>query len=169
MTRSVRRVVSGTAAAAAFAGLSWVCPAAGVAAPETVTIVLPGAVTFLVADVNNSTAGNPSPTPVAFMNANLKPNRVLRISVKADANFGPPAAGGAIPASNVSWTVSNVAGGFGTNGTLSSVAFGLLFQGQGNAVAGGLDVSWALAAPGPTVRAGVHAVSMRWRIESIMP
>jgi hypothetical protein len=55
------------------------------------------------------------------------------------------------------------------NGTLTKTSYAVVFEGQPLAAAGGVDVAWTLAAPGSTVRAGTHQVTLRWKIESFIP
>jgi len=170
------RLAWGAAAVMLCAGLARHPPAE--AAPETVVVVLPAAVSFFVTDVNAPTPGLPSPTPVSFQSATIKNQRALEISIRADSDFVPAGGGPAIPASLVSWSVSSVAGGYGSDGTLSTTSYGLVYQSveavvhgpPGSAtLGGGFDVAWTLAAPGAAIRAGAHLVTLRWKLESIKP
>lgn len=146
---------------------------AGVApatAQETVQIAVPPAIYFVVTDVTSTTGGGPNPATISFSNADLGPGKALRISVQADAAaFTPPASGASIPASHVSWTSGGAAGGIGMNGTLSSSSFGLVFQSDPAQTSGHVDLAWTLAAPGSSVRAGDHQLTVRWKLESISP
>jgi hypothetical protein len=137
-------------------------------APDSARVTVPAAVGFAVANVGVSTAGTPSTTPVSFSNLNVSGSRVLRISVKADGNFVPPG-GPAIPAAKVSWTTSGAANGTGTAGVLSTSAYGQLYQSTTGKKAGSVNVGWTLAAPGTPVRAGIHALTIRWKFEAISP
>ena len=134
-------------------------------APETVSITIPAAVGFAVTNVSAATAGNPASGTVLFAGLNVTGGHVLRISVKADSDFIPPS-GPAIPASRVSWTTSSVINGVGSNGALSTSVYGQLFQAGNGKKNGGLNVSWSLAAPGTPIRAGVHTLTVRWKLES---
>jgi hypothetical protein len=139
------------------------------AAPEMATVFVPAGVTFVVTDVQASTPGSPTPTPLRFVNGTLKNRRALGVSVRADSDFTPTGGGTPIPASAVSWTTSGVTNGFGANGTLSTSSYGLVYQSTEEAPLGGLDLSWTLAAPGTGVVAGAHQMTVRWRFESIRP
>ena len=135
---------------------------------ETVTVSLPTLVQFAVTNVSVSTVGSPSPSHVSFSGASLKNNHGVHFAIKADSNFVPPS-GTAIPASKVSWATSNVSHGIGTNGTLSTAAYGDVFQADADSVSGGFDLVWTLAAPGTPLRAGAHSLTLRWKLESIKP
>ena len=134
-------------------------------APETVRITLPASVTFAVTNVSANTVGAPNPTSIMFNQASLIAGHGVRISVKADSDFVPPS-GTAIPASKVSWTITNAVQGVGSNGVLSTSAYGQVYQGNANKPTGSVNVSWTLAAPGTSVRAGNHTMTMRWKMES---
>jgi hypothetical protein len=136
--------------------------------PETVRITVPAAVDFDVDDVAVSHLGANGPSTVSFILAVLNLGRVLRISVKADADLTPPS-GPAIPASSLSWQTSNVLGGVGVNGVLSKTSYTQVFQGHPLAVAGRVDLTWTLSAPGTAIRAGTHQVLLRWKVESVIP
>lgn len=138
-------------------------------AQETVSIAVPPAVSFSVTDVTRSTTGVPDPTRISFSMAALLPGKSLRVSVQADAaNFTPPSGAG-IPVAKVSWTISGASGGTGWNGALSSSSYALVFQSDPITVSGYVDLAWTLAAPGSGIRAGVHLLTVRWRVESITP
>jgi hypothetical protein len=132
---------------------------------ETVTVSIPAAVGFAVTNVGVTTAGSPASGTLSFLNLNATGSHVLRISVKADSNFVPPG-GTAIPASKVSWTTSGATNGTGSNGTLSTSAYGQIYQSSSGKKAGTVNVSWSLAAPGTPLRAGVHTLVVRWKLES---
>ena len=133
---------------------------------ETVKITIPAAVSFGVTNVSVATAGSPASGTVAFSQFTGTDNgQVLRISVKADSNFVPPS-GTAIPASKLSWTTSSAANGTGSNGVLSTSVYGLIFQSAATKKAGGVNVSWSLAAPGTGIRAGIHTLTVRWKLEA---
>ena len=137
-------------------------------APDSVSVSIPAAVGFAVTNVGVSTAGNPASTPVSFSSLNVAGSKVLRISVKAESNFVPPS-GPAIPASKVSWTTSGATNGTGSAGVLSTSAYGQLFQSGNGKKFGSVNVGWTLAAPGTPVRAGTHALTIRWKCEAINP
>lgn len=137
-----------------------------VEAQESVQISLPLNVSFQVVDVSVSAAVGP--TSITFSNGTLGAGRALRISVRAEGNLTPPS-GPAIPASNVSWTTSNVSSGVGVNGTLSAAAYNQVFESQVDATSGGFDLSWTLSAPGTPRHAGNHQATLRWKLEAITP
>jgi hypothetical protein len=138
------------------------------ASPETVKVTVPGSVSFGVSNVNVSTVGSPNPTSMSFNSLSVTAAHVLRVSVKADSDFVPPS-GTAIPASRVSWTTSSPTNGVGTNGVLSTTAYGQLFQSTLTKKNGSINIVWTLAAPGTPLRAGNHSLTMRWKFESILP
>ena len=141
-------------------------------AQETVTISVPLAVSFPVIDVSRSTSGAPNVTTVSFSNANLSPGKALRVSVQADAAAFTPPNGSSMPASNVSWNNLGASGGIGWNGTLGSSSFALVFQSNPlttPGTSGHVDLSWTLAPPGSGIRAGIHQLTIRWKVESITP
>ena len=138
-------------------------------AQDMVRVAVPPAVSFAVADVTRNTEGSPTSTTVSFSNASLL-GKALRISVEADTeSFSGPMANGAIPAASVSWRLVGASGGIGWNGTLSATAYGLVFQGDPQVASGHADLAWTLKAPGAGIRAGVHQLTIRWKIEAIVP
>ena len=137
-------------------------------AVDDVRISIPPAVAFDVTDVSLPTTGRPIADTVRFNSLGVSAGRVLNISVKADSDFVPPG-GPAIPASKVSWTTSGATNGVGSNGVLSTSAYGLLFRSGVTKKNGNVDVSWVLAAPGTNVQAGLHRLTIRWKLESIIP
>jgi hypothetical protein len=141
-------------------------------AQETVSVSVPVAVSFSVADVSRSTSGAPNPTTISFSNAILVPGKAFRVSVQADAAAFTPPSGASIPAAKLSWTIFGAAGGTGSNGTLSSSSYSLVYQSNAAGLfplAGHVDLAWTLAAPGAGLRAGTHALTIRWKLESITP
>lgn len=143
--------------------------AAEARAQQVVLMTLPSAVGFSVTNVGQSTTGSPNPTSASFVVVNLTLFHVLRVSVKADADFTPPS-GTAIPASRVSWTTSNATGVVGSNGTLSTASYAQVFQMQSYLLgAGSIDITWTLSAPGTAIRAGNHTAVVRWKLESVVP
>ena len=137
----------------------------------TAVVTTPSSVSFSVINVNNATTGSPNPVTVSYNTAILVTGQRLRFSVQADTTtFAGPGAGATIPASNVSWTTSNAVGGTGSNGTLSGSTFVLVYQSAAYGVvpiAGSVNLAFTLAAPGSSIRAGVHSLTMRWKIEAI--
>lgn len=138
------------------------------ASAETVKFFVPGPVAFAVTNVGNRTVGSPNPSTVSFSQLATSGANVLRISIKADSDFVPPG-GTAIPAAKVSWTTSNASNGVASNGTLSAAAYTQVYQSNATKKAGGVDVTWTLAAPGTGIRAGAHQLTLRWKLESVMP
>jgi hypothetical protein len=91
------------------------------------------------------------------------------LSVQADgAGFTPPS-GPSIPASKVSWTNLGAGGGTGSNGTLGSSFYTLVFQSDPARTSGHVDLRWTLAAPGSGIHGGIHQLTIRWKVESIAP
>jgi hypothetical protein len=149
---------------AGVAGVLMLCALATVSAVETTRIALPASLGFTVTNVSASTIGNPNPTSVSLTNISLSTSNRVRVSVKADSNFVPPS-GTAIPASKVSWTTSSAVQGTGSSGTLSTSAYGQVFQSTPNKTSASISVTWTLAAPGTPLRAGTHTMTMRWKVE----
>lgn len=137
-------------------------------AVDDVRITIPVAVTFDVTNVNLPTTGRPIADTVRFNSLSVPVGRVLNISVKADSDFVPPG-GPAIPASKVSWTTSGATNGLGSSGVLSTTAYGQLFQSAPTRKNGNVDVTWVLTAPGIPVQAGLHRLTIRWKLEAIVP
>ena len=142
----------------------WAAAVVPGAAQETVSISVPMAVDFQVSDVSRSTSGTPDVTTINF--SDMTPGKALRVSVRADAAAFTPPSGPGIPASNVAW---NSLGGLGSDGTLSSSAYTLVYQSNPVATSGYIDLQWTLAAPGSGIRAGSHGLTIRWKLESITP
>ena len=140
------------------------CTLARVAfAQETVNISVPLNVTFQVVDVNTPVS---TTVTVTFSSANLTPGHVLRIAVRADSIEFVGPVGNKIPASAVSWTTSNVQGGVGSNGTLSSSTDVLVFRSEQLPNAGRVDLTFCLQPP-TDVHAGTHSLSLRWNIDAV--
>jgi len=137
-----------------------------VSAQELVQISVPGIVSFDVLSVGLSSVGSPNPTRISFSNASLLPSHALRISVRAEGDL-TGSSGPSIPASQVSWTTSNVSNGVAINGGLSTGAYNQIFQSQTGAISGGFDVVWTLAAPGTPLNAGNHQATLRWKLEAV--
>jgi hypothetical protein len=121
-----------------------------------------------VTNVSAATVATGGASIVSFDRARLKPGEALRISVKADGNLTGPG-GPAIPASNISWTTSNVLNGIGINGTLSTATYTPVYESQVVATTGRVDLTWTLAAPGASILAGTHQALLRWKFEIIPP
>jgi hypothetical protein len=143
--------------------------AASAGAQETARVTLPTWVTFDVFDVTAATTGSPNPTRVEFSEAQLLPGNVLRISVRAEAAAFSSPPGAAIPASSSSWTAAGAVGGTGSSGTLDDGFYTPVFQSSSGATAGSVDLTWTLAPLGSGVRAGSHQISLRWKVESVVP
>jgi hypothetical protein len=142
--------------------------AAPVLGQGLVTITVPASVSFTVSNVTVPTAGSPAAARVSFSGLVVLPIQVLRISVRADsASFTSPSPGTPIPAALVSWTTSNASGGTGSSGTLNSATYTTLFQSGALQLSGGVDVQWALGAPGGGIRAGNHTLVVRYRLEAL--
>jgi hypothetical protein len=137
-------------------------------AQDTVRIAVPSLASFDVTNVLASAVASPNPTRVSFDNAVIPPTQIIRISVRADGDLAGPESS-SIPASNVSWTTSNVTNGIGVNGVLSKTSYTVAFEGQPMATTGGVDIAWTLSAPGAAVRAGTHQATLRWKIEASTP
>ena len=134
---------------------------------ESVDITLPSAVTFNVTNVALNTGGGTS--AISYSGASLNLINRLRVSIQADsAQFVPPAGPSTIPATNVSWTTSGATGGTGYAGTLTAAGFTRVFQSGFFPSAGSVDVTWTLAAPGASIRAGSHLLTAHWRVESFL-
>jgi hypothetical protein len=138
-------------------------------AQETVSISVPPAVNFFVTNVSMSTPGAPSPSTISFSNASLSSGKSLRVSVQADASAFTPPHGAGIPVSRLSWSIVGATGGTGSGGTLSATSYTLVFQSNPSPTSGHADLEWTLAAPGAGVRAGIHQLTIRWKVESIAP
>lgn len=140
-----------------------------VAAQETVNVTMPASIDFIVSDVSRTTSASPPSVRVSFSAPNLGVGRALRLSVQADTvNFTPPG-GTPMPAALVSWTALGASGGLGLPGTLVASSYGLVFQGDPGAASSHVDLAWVLGAPGSGIRAGLHQLTIRWKIESISP
>lgn len=165
----MKKRATGAAAWPAIAALAIASAffAPSIDAADSVKITLPTAVSFAVTNVGNSTVGAPNPSAVSFSALNVLATNVLRISVKADADFTPPS-GTAIPASKISWTTASATNGTGSNGTLSTSAYTQLFQSTLTKKSGSVNVTWTLGAPGSGIRAGAHTLILRWKLESVI-
>jgi hypothetical protein len=135
---------------------------------ESVRIMVPATLVFQVSNISAQTVAIGGNERVSFNQANLDPGRALRISVKADGD-STPAILGPILASSFSWTTSAVQNGIGLNGTLDKTTYTPVFQGNVGAKTGRVDLTWRLAPQGPSVRAGTHQVTLRWKVESVTP
>lgn len=136
-------------------------------AQESATVTLPTSVSFTVSNVSAASAGSPATTRAAFSNATLLPDRLVRISVRAEtATFD--SAGNTFPASLISWTIAGANNGTGLAGSVSATSWTPVFEGYVNSTQGAADLTWTLSAPGRT-RAGTHTLALRWKIESVTP
>jgi hypothetical protein len=142
--------------------------AATASAQGTVRIIVPAALSVEVTNVLASSLASPNPSQVSFDNALGLTLQAVRISVKADSDLAGPN-GSSIPASNVSWTTSNVSNGVGVNGTLSKTSYAVVFDGQPLTTTGHVDIVWTLSMPGASIRAGTHQATLRWKVEAFTP
>ncbi len=133
----------------------------------TARIVVPPTIMFQVPDVSASSTAS-GPTTVSFDQAVLGLGEALRISVKAEGDLTLPG-GSSIPATSISWTTSNIVSGIGMNGALNKTTYTTVFQSTVGAASGRVDLTWTLAAPGASVRAGTHQAALRWKFEAITP
>jgi hypothetical protein len=142
---------------------------AAIEAPQValVRVFVPLTVLFDVLDVSIETVSS-APGTVEFDTAVLGPGQALRVSVRADGDLTLPG-GAAIPASNLSWTTSNVNNGVGMNGVLSKTLYAPVYQSNVGVTSGRVELTWRLAAPGGGVRAGTRQAALRWRFEAITP
>jgi hypothetical protein len=138
----------------------------GEAQQQTATITVPAGVAFNVTDVSVSTSGAPDPTRISFSVPKSFPgNMSLMISVKADAAAFSGSGSVHPDASAVSWTATATTG-TASAGTLGSAAYTQVFR-KNNPSSGSIDLRWTLRAiAAPRLRAGVHTLTMRWRIEA---
>lgn len=154
-----------------FAGLvvlaTLLSPQAAFAQTRSVTITIPAGVSFSVPDVSATVTGSPGTFRIVFPSSTVRSNEKLTISVKADtATFSGPGIA-QIPVSKVSWSATAVGAGTGTPGTLSSSAYGQVFQSGANPKSGEVDLTWRLAPIAAAgLRAGTHSLTVRWRLES---
>ncbi len=139
-------------------------PAASFA--DTVKVTVPTSLAFAVHNVTASTTGSPNPLTMSFSSLSVLAGHSLRVSLKADADFTPPS-GAAIPASNLSWTISSATNGAGSAGTLSKTVYTQAYQSTVGKTTGSVGLQWILAAPGTGIRAGVHTLTLRWKFESV--
>lgn len=131
-------------------------------------ITLPSAIGFTVTDVLQSTTGNPDRAAVSFTDYIPGTGSTLHIGIQANASefVRPDGAGGSIPASSVTWTAGAPASGHSTfNGALDALLSTDVYR--GNAPANSFNMTWTLAPLNPTVRAGTHALSATWKVESL--
>jgi hypothetical protein len=135
---------------------------------ETARTTVPAVILFEVNDLTSTTQAVSGTTTVAFDTALLGLGRALRISVKADGDLIPPN-GVSIPISNIAWSTSGVSNGVGVNGVLSKTTYTQVFQSNVGALSGQVDVTWTLSPPSVGVRAGLHQVTLRWKVESVTP
>jgi hypothetical protein len=147
--------------------LSSVCAPHTAMAQRVMTVTIPAGVSFSVGDVSRSVSGTPGPFRVTFNTVlGLSKSEKIAIAVKADAaNFAGPGST-MIPASKVSWTAAAVGGGSASAGTLSSAAYGQVFQSNANVKSGEVDLTWSLASIAAAgLRSGTHTLTVRWRLE----
>jgi len=131
----------------------------------TVRIDVPTVVLFQVTQVTQATVV--SGFRVSFNQAKLGAGQALRVSVKAD---GPLIVGGvSVPLANVTWTTSAATNGTGMNGALSTAAYTQVFESRVNASTGRVDLAWSLILPPGITIAGTGQVTLRWKLEAVIP
>lgn len=146
----------------------WLATVSPTFAQGLVTITVPANISFTVPNVTLSTAASPAAARVSFSNLVILPVQTLRISVMAAAaTFTSPSPGPGIPATKLTWTTANPAGGAGSPGTLNSVTWTQVFQSSALALSGGIDMQWVLQAPGGGIRSGNHTLVVRYRLEAL--
>jgi hypothetical protein len=141
--------------------------AQGASTHESVRITVPPSVTFRVINLSSSTQAL-GPSVISFSNAQLRPGRALRISVRAEARrflapFGPT-----INVHDVTWRATNAVNGTGFNGGLDRNAEEV-YESVANAASGGVTLEWTLAPPPAGIAAGSHTVLLRWRLTAVNP
>ncbi len=129
---------------------------------EEVRIQVPESVVFPVTDLRSKAAALPG--LVTFDHALLAPGSRLRISVRAeglDLGTGAPA--------RISYA-ARARGGTPFSGSLRDTDFTPVFESDPLALAGSVEIAWTLEPLNRFDRAGNrgnHAVTLRWRVESI--
>lgn len=139
------------------------------AAEETVSVTVGGSAAFHMTNVSQPKAAGTNPTLVRFQSANLASGRCLRISVRAQNSTWTAPSGNPIAATKVTWQANGAIGGTGYSGTLSATDFQIVYQSAPNPDSGGVDINWNLGAPGSSIRAGSHNLTLEWKFESIGP
>jgi len=136
---------------------------------DSATISMPGAVGFMVTDVNFGTLSTPTETEVSFSDASLTPGNSIRFSIKADASSftRPTEAGGFITCDKVTWGTTGDIHGTGSAGVLSYISYGLVFQSSPAWTSGSTQVGWTLSPIGEGVFAGDHMLTATWKVESL--
>jgi hypothetical protein len=126
---------------------------------EEVRLQVPEGVVFPVIDLRaKSVAGA---TRLTFDQARLAPGNRLRISVRAeglDLGTGAPA--------RISYAAHGP-GGTSFDSSLRDTGYTPVFESNPGTLAGSVEIAWTLEPPGRFERAGNHAVSLRWKAESI--
>jgi hypothetical protein len=160
----IRRMIAHESVCVAAACLMLACAACRA---DSVNIVLPGSVTFIVTDITQSTPGLPSPCTISYSDYVPGTGSKLRIGLQAQtADFVRPTEdGSAIPSLNLSWTGGlPVNGGVTDSGQLLYADVGQVYE--GTAASNTFDVTFVLAPLDPGVRAGSHTLTATWRVES---
>ncbi len=135
---------------------------------DSVDITLPGAVSFTIMDISQSTTGSPDPSAVSFTNYTPGTGTTLHISIQASTSdfTRPTPAGGAIPATSLSWSAgAPTSGGSTFSGSLSALSYTEVYR--GGVASNSFNLTWTLAPLDPGVRAGTHTLTATWRIESL--
>jgi hypothetical protein len=150
-----------------LSSVSLLVPAMSAVAQESTTVTLPSTVSFSLSTLSSVT-GSPGPASVTYSDAVIVPGRVLRVSVMAVINAFSGSDQAGLPASAVSWTVSNISGGVASAGTLTSSSYTQMFQSHELSHSGSFDVTWTLT-PSEGITAGLHTLGLRWKLESVLP
>ena len=106
---------------------------------------------------------------MSFDQALLGLQRALPISLKADGDLVLQDVG-SIPVSNVTWTTLGAVNGVGINGVLSKTTYGPCSRATLVPLSIRVRSSFSGGSPRRAPeRAGPHQVTLRWRIESVIP
>lgn len=138
----------------------------GTLGAEQATVVVTSSVNFSVTNISSSSSGSPSAT-VNYSAASLTSGHKLQINVMAGAANFTTSLGTAIPANNVSWTISGASGGSGFSGTLSSSSWTQVYVSNSNPVSGNVSLQLRLAAPGSGTDAVPENLVLRWQFVSV--
>ncbi|CAN5673722.1 hypothetical protein BH18ACI5_BH18ACI5_29880 [soil metagenome] len=135
---------------------------------ETARVTVPAVIVFEVNDIGATSDAITGVTVISFDQTSLTPGRALRLSAKADGDL-TRADGGPVPVATITWRTSAVSNGAGVNGTLSKTAFTEVYQSNILVTSGSVTVTWSVALSGTPMRAGPHQLSLRWRVDSVVP
>lgn len=137
---------------------------------EQAHLEVPAKVSFDVADPTTRTLS--SPVSVRLNGIVLSQPSGLRVLVRADAPaFTPPDGGTATwRAEDVSWSAAPWSDGTGIPGTLSSSSFqAVAHTSPGAARAATSGLVFALSPSQEVRQAGLHTLTVTWKIESMVP